>query len=54
LPGVSFVVTTRDLSTARDYHGIYADTPIEGIDLILDSVIEAANVINCPQSLSRF
>lgn len=44
LPGVFFVVTTRDFSAARDHYGIYANTPIEGIDFILDRVIEAATV----------
>jgi hypothetical protein len=42
LPGVFFVVTTRDLSTSADQYGYYANTPIEGIDYIIDSLIEAA------------
>jgi len=41
LPGVFFVVTTRDLSTDAHHYGMYANTPIEGIDYIIDSVIEA-------------
>jgi hypothetical protein len=48
LPGVVFVVTTRNLSTARDDYGLYANTPIEGIDLILDGVIEAATTNQLP------
>jgi hypothetical protein len=46
LPGVLFVVTTRDLSTATEHYGLYTNTPIEGIDLILDRVIEATNTYN--------
>ncbi|HMD97197.1 MAG TPA: hypothetical protein VKM93_07715 [Terriglobia bacterium] len=48
LPGVLFVVTTRDLSTAKDHYGIYEHTPIEGIDFIMDRVIEAANTYKVP------
>lgn len=43
LPGVFFVVTTRDLSTAQHHYGLYANTPIEGIDFIIDQVIQTAN-----------
>ena len=43
IPGACFVVTTRDLSTAKDHYGLYAHTPIEGIDFILDRVIETVN-----------
>ena len=43
LPGVFFVVTTRDLSKAKDHYGLYAHTPVHGIDFILDRVIEAVN-----------
>jgi len=43
LPGVIFVVTTRDLSIARDHYGHYTNTPVEGIDIIMDKVIEVAN-----------
>jgi hypothetical protein len=42
LPGVFFVVTTRDLSTDADHYGVYTHTPIEGIDYIIDRVIDAA------------
>lgn len=43
LPGVFFVVTTRDLSTAQYHYGLYANTPIEGIDIIIDQLIQTAN-----------
>lgn len=43
LPGVFFVVTTRDLSTQAGHYGLYTHTPIEGIDYIIDRVIETAN-----------
>jgi len=43
LPGVFFVVTTRDLSTAQHHYGLYANTPIEGIDYIIDQIIQTAN-----------
>jgi len=48
LPGVFFVVTTRDLSTAQHHYGLYADTPIEGIDYIIDQVIQTANAHGLP------
>lgn len=48
LPGVFFVVTTRDLSTAHHHYGLYADTPIEGIDYIIDQVIQTANAHGLP------
>jgi len=41
LPGAFFVVTTRDLSASTRHYGIYANTPIEGVDYIIDCVIEA-------------
>lgn len=43
LPGIFFVVTTRDFSTDAYHYGLYTNTPIEGIDYIIDRVIEAAN-----------
>ena len=42
-PGAFFVVTTRDLSKAKDHYGLYAHTPVDGIDFILDRVIETVN-----------
>lgn len=42
IPGVLFVVSTRNLSSyPRDY-GRYTNTPIEGIDYIVDRAIDAA------------
>lgn len=43
LKGVFFVVTTRDLSMAQHHYGLYVNTPIEGIDYIIDQVIQTAN-----------
>lgn len=43
LPGVFFVVTTRDLSTDARHYGLYTNTPIEGIDYIIDRLIETAS-----------
>ncbi len=43
LPGVMFVVTTRDLSTKHSDRGYFVNTPIEGIDLTLESVVNEAN-----------
>ena len=40
--GVIFVVTTRNLSTSRSHYGRYVNTPVEGIDYILDKVLEIA------------
>jgi hypothetical protein len=48
LQGVLFVVTTRNLSANREDYGLYANTPIEGIDLILDGVMEAAATHRLP------
>lgn len=42
LNGVIFVVTTRNLSTSRSHYGRYVNTPVEGIDYILDKVLEIA------------
>lgn len=43
LPGVMFVVTTRDLSSNPLHYGRYVDTPLEGIEYALDRVLEAAD-----------
>lgn len=42
LEGVMFTVTTRDLSDNPAHYGRYVDTPLDGIDYILDKVIECA------------
>lgn len=44
LPSAFFVVTTRDLSAQADHYGLYTHTPIEGIDYIIDRVIETASL----------
>lgn len=44
LPGVLFVVTTRDHSTDPKHYGYFTNTPVEGIDYVIDRVIDAANV----------
>ncbi len=48
LPGVMFVVTTRDRSGDKRHYGYYVDTPIEGIDFILDQLIEEAESQKIP------
>lgn len=48
LPGVMFVVTTRDQSSDKRHYGYYVDTPIEGIDFILDQLIEEAESNKLP------
>lgn len=47
LPGVIFVVTTRDLSSSSLHYGQYVDTPVEGIEYALDGVLETANDYDC-------
>lgn len=42
LDGVIFVVTTRGINQRPANYGRYANTPIEGIDFIIDKVIESA------------
>jgi hypothetical protein len=42
LPGALFVVTTRDLSGKSEHYGYFVNTPIEGIDIILDGVVHVA------------
>jgi hypothetical protein len=46
LAGVMFVVTTRNISDSPNHYGRYVKTPIEGIDYILDKVIQTANENN--------
>jgi len=43
LTGVIFIVTTRNVSNSPNQYGRYVKTPLEGIDYILDKVIQAAN-----------
>jgi|YNPMSStandDraft_2_1061718.scaffolds.fasta_scaffold16062_1 hypothetical protein len=43
LPGVIFVVTTRDLSSSPLHYGRYVDTPVEGIEYALDRLLEVAD-----------
>lgn len=43
LPGVIFIVTTRDLSSSSFHYGRYVDTPVEGIEYALDKVLETAD-----------
>jgi hypothetical protein len=43
LPGVLFVVTTRDLGKDLKHYGRYINTPVEGIDYVIDRVIDAVN-----------
>lgn len=43
-PGVLFVVSTRDLSIDPSDYGRYTNTPIEGIDYIVDRAIDAAQI----------
>lgn len=43
LTGVMFVVTTRNISNSPNHYGRYVKTPLEGIDYILDKVIQTAN-----------
>jgi hypothetical protein len=43
LTGVMFVVTTRNISNSSTHYGRYVNTPIEGIDFVLDKVIQTAN-----------
>jgi hypothetical protein len=42
LHGVVFAVTTRNLSSSQSHYGRYVNTPVEGIDYILDKVLEKA------------
>lgn len=42
LYGVMFVVTTRNLSSKPAHYGRYVDTPLEGIDYVLDNVLREA------------
>lgn len=42
LNGAIFVVTTRNLSKDQKHYGLYHNTPVEGIDSILDKVIQEA------------
>jgi len=43
LPGALFVVTTRDFSIDPNHYGYFINTPVEGIDYVIDCVIDAAN-----------
>jgi len=43
LTGVMFVVTTRNISNSPNHYGIYVNTPIEGVDHVLEKVIQTAN-----------
>ena len=42
IPAVMFVVTTRDFSTSKEHYGLYANTPLESINLVLDDVLAEA------------
>ncbi len=42
LDRVIFVVTTRNLSRSPSHYGRYVNTPIQGIDYVLDKVLETA------------
>jgi hypothetical protein len=46
LAGVMFVVTTRNMSNLSNHYGRYVETPIEGIDYILDKVMQTINENN--------
>lgn len=48
LHGVIFAVTTRNLSSNESHYGRYVDTPIEGIDYILDKVLEKVKESKIP------
>jgi hypothetical protein len=41
IPGILFVVTTRDLSANSRTYGRYVNTPIEGIDITIDNIMSA-------------
>lgn len=43
LTGVIFVVTTRNMSSLPAHYGRYTNTPIEGIEYILDKVLQTVN-----------
>jgi len=43
LPGILFVVTTRNLSANTKHYGYYVNTPVEGIDYIIEHVLDAAD-----------
>lgn len=49
LPGLMFVVTTRDLSTYPGHYGHYVNTPVEGLDHVLDSVLGKAEELQLPE-----
>jgi hypothetical protein len=42
-PGIMFAVTTRDLSRRPADYGYYVNTPLEGIDLVLQAVLDRAS-----------
>lgn len=41
IPGILFVVTTRDLSANPRTYGRYVNTPIEGIDIVIENIMGA-------------
>jgi hypothetical protein len=43
LPGVMFVVTTRNLSSSPLHYGQYVNTPVEGIEYALDRILDVAD-----------
>jgi RNA polymerase sigma factor (sigma-70 family) len=43
IPAVLFAVTTRNLSPSPQHYGRYVNTPVAGIDYIVESLINAAN-----------
>ncbi|MBL9007628.1 MAG: hypothetical protein JNJ46_25450 [Myxococcales bacterium] len=47
LQGVILAVTTRNLSTHEQHYGRYVNTPIEGIDYVIDRVLDCACENNC-------
>jgi len=47
-PGILFAVTTRNLSEKAVDYGYYVNTPLEGIDLVLQSVLDRAKRESIP------
>lgn len=43
LNGALFVVTTRDCGSDPQHYGLYTNTPLDGIDYVLDCVLTEVN-----------
>ena len=54
LPGVLFVVTTRDLSTDTRHYGYYINTPIEGSIILRTELLTPRMLIGCHQLPCRY